>query len=119
MSAEGTDLGVSFPPKPPSLGQCLQEGGQRPDTTCLGLWAWIFCCVLLFSFLTRETVHRLWLGVVCSSVSANHTQKTLVSCCKDIAELQPQWTKKTDSCLHLSCLICKIWGGWGEWEGFF
>lgn len=40
MSVEGTDLGVSLPPKPPSLGHCPQKGGQGPASTCLGLWGW-------------------------------------------------------------------------------
>lgn len=40
MSVEGTDFGVSLPPKPPSLGHCPQEGGQGPASTCLGLWGW-------------------------------------------------------------------------------
>ena len=79
MSAEGTDLGVSFPPKPPSLGHCLRQGGQRP---AWGSGLGVFLLVFFFNLRSCARTLALCRVFVCvCKTRAEDTPKLLQRHC--------------------------------------
>lgn len=96
-------------PNHPASGAAFTREGRGLVSICLGLWGWFL--IFFFSNL-RSCARTLALCCVFICVCKTHAEDTPKLLQRHYRVTAPM-DQKTDSCLHLSCSICKIWGGWG------
>lgn len=94
--------------------RALLSGGQRPVRIHLGLMGFfLFPSVCFYLRSCARTLALCRVFVCVRQTRAEDTSKLL----QRLQSYSPNGPK-TDSCLHLSCLICKIWGAGGAGRVF-